>query len=51
MAEGGPPRDREGRRTAVGELGAVLRDLVDAAVRTEAPVEELAAVAAAAVRG
>jgi uncharacterized protein (TIGR00369 family) len=48
VAEGGPLSDREGRRIVVGELGAVLRDLVDAAVRTEAPAEELAAVAAAA---
>jgi acyl-coenzyme A thioesterase PaaI-like protein len=39
---------RAARREAVGELGAVLRDLVDAAVRTEVPADELAAVAAAA---
>ncbi|MGY1705443.1 PaaI family thioesterase [Geodermatophilus sp. SYSU D00697] len=32
----------------MGELGAALRDLVDAAVRTEVPSDELAAVAAAA---
>jgi uncharacterized protein (TIGR00369 family) len=30
------------RRDAVGELGAALRELVDAAVRTEVPVERLA---------
>ncbi len=40
--------DRAVRREAVGELGAALRDLVDAAVRTEVPVEELSAVADAA---
>jgi len=34
---------REVRREAVGELGAALRDLVDAAVRTEVSLEELAA--------
>jgi uncharacterized protein (TIGR00369 family) len=42
------PAERAERRRAVGELGAVLRDLVDAAVRTEAPIAELAAVAAVA---
>jgi len=36
--------DRGVRRDAVGSLGAALRELVDAAVRTEVPVEELAAV-------
>jgi acyl-coenzyme A thioesterase PaaI-like protein len=35
---------RDLRRDAVGSLGAALRELVDAAVRTEVPVEELAAV-------
>jgi uncharacterized protein (TIGR00369 family) len=35
--------DRSVRREAVGELGAALRDLVDAAVRTEVPLDELAA--------
>ena len=35
------------RRDAVGSLGAALRDLVDAAVRTEVSVEELAGVEAA----
>jgi len=35
--------EREVRRAAVGELGAALRDLVDAAVRTEVSLEELAA--------
>ena len=44
MAEG----DREVRRAAVGELGDALRELVDAAVLTELPLEELAAAAAAA---
>ena len=34
---------RDIRRAAVGELGAALRDLVDAAVRTEVSLEELAA--------
>jgi uncharacterized protein (TIGR00369 family) len=34
--------EREVRRAAVGELGDALRDLVDAAVRTEVPLEELA---------
>ncbi|SOE02562.1 PaaI family thioesterase [Blastococcus haudaquaticus] len=34
---------REVRRAAVGELGAALRDLVDAAVRTEVSLDELAA--------
>ncbi|MDK3258255.1 PaaI family thioesterase [Blastococcus capsensis] len=35
------------RREAVGDLGAALRELVDAAVRTEVPLEELAGVAGA----
>ena len=34
--------DRAVRRDAVAELGQALRDLVDAAVRTEVPVERLA---------
>jgi uncharacterized protein (TIGR00369 family) len=34
--------DREVRRAAVGELGTALRELVDAAVRTEVSLEELA---------
>jgi acyl-coenzyme A thioesterase PaaI-like protein len=38
--------DREVRRAAVGSLGAALRGLVDAAVRTEVPLEGLAAVEA-----
>jgi len=42
------PEERAVRRDAVGELGAALRDLVDAAVRTEVPLDELAEVAAAA---
>ncbi|TFV85969.1 PaaI family thioesterase [Blastococcus sp. CT_GayMR16] len=33
---------RDERRAAVGELGAALRELVDAAVRTEVPIPELA---------
>jgi uncharacterized protein (TIGR00369 family) len=33
--------ERDTRRNAVGELGSALRDLVDAAVRTEVPVAEL----------
>ncbi|TKJ33620.1 PaaI family thioesterase [Blastococcus sp. CCUG 61487] len=36
------PDERAVRRDAVGELGAALRDLVDAAVRTEVPVDRLA---------
>jgi uncharacterized protein (TIGR00369 family) len=36
--------ERDVRREAVSVLGAALRQLVDAAVRTEVPVEELAAV-------
>ncbi|MGY1661487.1 PaaI family thioesterase [Geodermatophilus sp. SYSU D00705] len=43
-----PPTERAARREVVGELGTALRDLVDAAVRTEVPADELAAVAAAA---
>ncbi|MCW2531854.1 MAG: uncharacterized protein JWP62_1424, partial [Blastococcus sp.] len=41
---GGPlSREERGvRRDAVGELGSALRDLVDAAVRTEVPLPELA---------
>jgi uncharacterized protein (TIGR00369 family) len=42
------PEERSVRRDAVGELGMALRDRVDAAVRTEVPIEELDAVAAAA---
>ena len=47
MAEPAPltPEERAVRREAVGELGAALRELVDAAVRTEVPVAELAGVA------
>jgi acyl-coenzyme A thioesterase PaaI-like protein len=36
-------REREVRRDAVAELGTALRELVDAAVRTEVPLDELAA--------
>ena len=36
------PEDRAVRRDAVGELGSALRELVDAAVRTEVPLDELA---------
>ncbi|TFV65358.1 UNVERIFIED_ORG: PaaI family thioesterase [Bacillus sp. AZ43] len=42
--------ERDVRREFVGELGTALRELVDAAVRTEVPEEELADVATA-VRG
>jgi uncharacterized protein (TIGR00369 family) len=42
------PEERTARRDAVGELGSALRELVDAAVRTEVPVEELSATADAA---
>jgi acyl-coenzyme A thioesterase PaaI-like protein len=34
--------DRAARRAAVGELGDALRELVDAAVRTEVPLDRLA---------
>jgi uncharacterized protein (TIGR00369 family) len=37
--------DREVRRAAVADLGEALRDLVDAAVRTEVPLDALAAAA------
>jgi len=40
--------ERAARRDAVGNLGAALRELVDAAVRTEVPIEDLAAAAEAA---
>jgi uncharacterized protein (TIGR00369 family) len=42
------PEQRAERRVAVGELGDALRDLVDAAVRTEVDDAELAAAAVAA---
>jgi acyl-coenzyme A thioesterase PaaI-like protein len=48
VTDGLPPADRATRRAAVGELGAALRDLVDAAVRTEVALPELAAVTGAA---
>jgi uncharacterized protein (TIGR00369 family) len=48
VAEALTGQERAVRREAVGELGAALRDLADAAVRTEVPAEELAAVAGAA---
>jgi uncharacterized protein (TIGR00369 family) len=38
--------ERAVRRAAVGELGTALRELVDAAVRTEVSVDELAAATA-----
>jgi uncharacterized protein (TIGR00369 family) len=49
---GGPltPEQRAARREAVGELGAALRDLVDAAVRTEVPLDQLAVATEAARR-
>jgi uncharacterized protein (TIGR00369 family) len=37
--------ERAARREAVGELGSALRELVDAAVRTEVSIPELAAAA------
>jgi uncharacterized protein (TIGR00369 family) len=40
--------ERAVRRAAVGELGSALRDLVDAAVRTEVPLESLTAATQAA---
>jgi acyl-coenzyme A thioesterase PaaI-like protein len=40
--------ERATRRDAVGDLGSAVRDLVDAAVRTEVPVAELEAVTQAA---
>jgi len=40
--------DRAVRREAVGELGAALRELVDAAVRTEVSLDDLAAATQAA---
>jgi uncharacterized protein (TIGR00369 family) len=43
-----PSEERAVRRDAVGDLGSALRELVDAAVRTEVSVEELAAAADAA---
>jgi uncharacterized protein (TIGR00369 family) len=36
------PEERATRREAVGELGSALRDLADAAVRTEVSLDELA---------
>jgi uncharacterized protein (TIGR00369 family) len=39
---------REMRRAAVSELGAALRELVDVAVRTEVPIEDLRKATAAA---
>jgi uncharacterized protein (TIGR00369 family) len=53
-ARGGPlqeghlsPEERASRREGVGDLGTALRELVDAAVRTEVPEAELAGVAGA----
>lgn len=40
--------ERDTRRDAVGDLGSALRDLVDAAVRTEVPIPELVEAAAVA---
>ncbi|MEX5718862.1 PaaI family thioesterase [Geodermatophilus maliterrae] len=50
MAEGAAlgPGERAARREAVGDLGGALRELADAAVRTEVPEDELAGVAAVA---
>lgn len=47
-AEAVPDGERQVRREAVSALGAALRDLVDAAVRTEVPVERLAEATSAA---
>jgi len=44
------PEERAVRREAVGELGSALRDLVDAAVRTEVPLDQLAVATEAARR-
>jgi uncharacterized protein (TIGR00369 family) len=44
VADGGPD-ERAVRRDAVGSLGSALRELVDAAVRTEVPIADLAEVA------
>ena len=43
------PEGRDARRAAVGELGEALRELVDAAVRTEVPDAELEAAAVTAL--
>jgi uncharacterized protein (TIGR00369 family) len=43
VADALSPGDLAARRDAVAELGSALRELVDAAVRTEVPVTELAA--------
>ena len=48
MADELSPDERADRGEAVGALGSALRDLVDAAVRTEVPLSELAAVTEAA---
>lgn len=50
MADAGElsPAERETRRAAVGRLGDALRALVDAAVLTEVPLDELASAATAA---
>lgn len=45
MTDGRTTDDLAARRAAVAELGAALRDLVDAAVLTEAPRQDLEAVA------
>lgn len=45
MADRPSPERLDARRAAVAALGSALRDLVDAAVRTEVPVAELADVA------
>ncbi len=45
---GTSPEERAVRRVAVGELGGALRELVDAAVRTEVAEDELGDVATAA---
>ena len=50
MADAPSAAQRSVRRQAVGDLGAALRELVDAAVRTEVPVADLEAATAAALQ-
>jgi uncharacterized protein (TIGR00369 family) len=48
VADNRSPEELTARRDAVAELGSALRELVDAAVRTEVPVPELEAATEAA---
>jgi acyl-coenzyme A thioesterase PaaI-like protein len=50
VAEAGglPEGERDARRAAAGQLGDALRELIDAAVRTEVPIDDLDEVALAA---